>query len=389
MRIALVTQSFPPMISGAAVVVERLAAALAARGHALLVLAARADGGLPTRQPEGVAVVRLPSWPNPFRVGQRFVPWPGPAVIGALAAFGPDIIHAHEPSALGQTAMRWGRAHGVRTVYTLHQLPWFLTASAPPGLKWIGRLAERPAWAALRRVLALADAVIAPSRAAAEQVQTHGLPRPHVIGNGTPLDRFQPGPTDGAHPATGRARFGLDPVLPLVLHVGRLDRDKDVDRVIAAAAQTLRHQPAQLVIAGDGTERTRLERLAARRLDGLPRVRFLGYVRDDLPDLYRLARVFITASQIEIQSTVVLEAMSSGVPVIAPDVPAMRDLIEPDHSGWLAPTANPNELAAALRAALSDPLDCQRRGRAARLRAEAHSLTASVDAHLRLYQSLS
>lgn len=386
MRITLITQSYPPMISGVAVVVARLATALAARGHALLVIAAHADDGLPMRQPEGVSVVRLPSWPNPFRVGQRFVPWPGAAVIAALAAFGPDIVHVHEPSALGQTALRWGRAYGVRTVYTLHQLPWFLTASAPPGLKWIGRLAEGPAWAALKRVLALADAVIAPSRAAAEQVQAHGLLRPHVIGNGTPLDRFQPDPTGAAHLAIDRTRFSLDPALPLVLYVGRLDRDKDVDRVIVAAAQTFRHAPAQLVIAGDGTERARLEQLATRLLYGLPSARFLGYVRDDLPDVYRLARVFITASQIEIQSTVVLEAMASGVPVIAPDVPAMRDLVGPNHAGWLTPSAHPNDLETALRAALADPLDCERRGRAARLRAEAHSLAASVEAHLRLYQ---
>jgi glycosyltransferase involved in cell wall biosynthesis len=75
------------------------------------------------------------------------------------------------------------------------------------------------------------------------------------------------------------------------------------------------------------------------------------------------------------------------VPVIAPDLPAMRDLVEPGVTGWLAPTSGPDDLAFALTAALNGPTESLRRGRAARRRAEAHSLAASVEAHLRLYRA--
>jgi glycosyltransferase involved in cell wall biosynthesis len=387
MRIAQVTQSYPPMISGAAVVVARLAAGLAARDHQVLVLTAQVDRPEASAPVSGLHVQRLPAWPNPFRVGQRFVPWPGQALTRALAEFRPDAVHVHEPGLLGQASLRWGRARGVRTLYTLHQLPWFLSASLPPALKWLGRWLEQPAWAALGRVLASADAVIAPSNPAAEQVAARGLARPQVISNGTPLERFRPRAHTPQGRAAGCAAFGLDPTLPIVLHVGRLDRDKDVEHVILAAARVLRVQTGQLVIAGDGTERTRLARLAASVCGASTPVHFLGYVRDDLPELYGLAMVFVTASRIEIQSTVVLEAMASGVPVIAPDLPAMRDLVEPGVTGWLAPTSGPDDLAFALTAALNGPTESLRRGRAARRRAEAHSLAASVEAHLRLYRA--
>ena len=136
MKIVLISQSYPPMISGAAIMVQHLAQGLAADGHEVLVLAASDSGESYTKEAGRLRVLRLASIYNPVRAKQRFLFAPLPAMRRAIAAFQPDVIHTHEPLSLGLCGLKIAREMQQPTILTLHQLPWFPAMYLPawPGL---------------------------------------------------------------------------------------------------------------------------------------------------------------------------------------------------------------------------------------------------------------
>jgi glycosyltransferase involved in cell wall biosynthesis len=405
MRIALVCQSYPPMISGAAIVVRRLAEGLAARGHHVLVLTASERGGWPSGPayttvsqsslPAGskLRVARLSSWPNPFRVGQRAVLFPGTAVQAELRAFQPDLIHSHDPTSLGLAAILAARALHRPLVLTLHQLPWFVAASLPRGLSALARPFESLLWDYYRWLARQAQRLITPSRTIAELVAARGAGQPVAISNGVEIERYTPAPAAPDEGEQLRRQYGLHPTLPVILHVGRLDADKRADLALQAAALALKAVPAQIVIVGDGTQRAALERQAAD-WGVAPVTRFTGYVAgltaksDDLPGLYRLASVFVTASEVEIQSSVALEAAASGVPVVAVRAGSMAEYVIDGRTGYLAPPRNVRALAERLVDLLQRPEHARRLGAAGRALAEQHAPALTLDAHEQLYREL-
>ena len=133
-------------------------------------------------------------------------------------------------------------------------------------------------------------------------------------------------------------KYHLDPNLPIILHVGRLDADKRVPVVIRAAAKVMEQVPAQLLVVGDGECRESLMDLS-RQLGIDNRSSFPGFVdlNTDLPDLYRLSTVFTTASEIETQGLVLLEAMASGLPIVAVDATCIHEVVKNQINGYLIP----------------------------------------------------
>jgi len=103
MRIAYITQSYPPMVSGASFAVGHLAKGMAARGHRVLVITASERDKSYITLENNLTVLRLHSIHNPLRVGQRFLLYPRRAILRSLIKFRPDIIHTHEPLQMG-----WG-----------------------------------------------------------------------------------------------------------------------------------------------------------------------------------------------------------------------------------------------------------------------------------------
>ena len=95
MRIAYLTQSYPPMISGAAISAQQIAEALSNRGHKVMVIAASDKEFAYHTYKENITIMRLRSFNNPLRVGQRFIPNPRHRVMKALKQFKPDVIHTH------------------------------------------------------------------------------------------------------------------------------------------------------------------------------------------------------------------------------------------------------------------------------------------------------
>jgi len=210
---------------------------------------------------------------------------------------------------------------------------------------------------------------------AAYITRTYAAParRIRVIYNGIDVERFHP---DGEGAAIG----------PIVT-IGRLVEQKNHDLFLRAAAAVSREVPeARFVIVGDGPLRAVLER-QADQLDITPRVVFTGE-RGDIDTILRTASLFWLTSKWEGMPNVVLEAMASGVPVIATDVGGIRDLVNDGVGGFVVP---PNHADAFVRqscALLRDAAQRRDVAAAARARAETFSTPHMVDAMTQLYDEV-
>lgn len=388
MRIALLNQSYPPMISGSAVVMKYLADQLTKRGHAVLVITASDQGNPYTSTEEGVTVVRVRSLPNPMRAGQRCVLAPPPRVYDELEKFSPDIIHLHDPLIVGLPAYYYGWQYDVPIVLTIHALPFAASAHLPdiPGLK---NTAQSALWLAGKGVTKGCAEVIAPTRTAADLVDEKFGCQSRVISNGVDHDLFRPEPANPGEAETLYHKYGLDPALPIILHVGRLDGDKQVELVVEAATRVMRDVDAQLLIVGDGTEREKL--IALTKKYGIQNKSHLpGYIttQGDLPAIYRLASVFCMGSEIEAQGIVLLEAAASGVPIVAFRATCFHEIVEDGINGYLVPKRDVNAMAGRIKFLLQNPGLAKKMGLESRRMTAGYSIEAAVSQHEELFQSL-
>ena len=388
MKITYVCQSYPPMISGAALMVQRLAEGIASRGHEVLVVTASDRQRAYTDSTAGLKLARLRSFPNPVRVDQRFLLWPRREIAAELQAFHPDVLHLHDPLSAGLCALFVAHALDIPVVLTVHALPCLVSAYAPalPGLR---QGIEAGLWAYGNWLHRQCEAIITPSRVIADIVSAHADCRPQVIGNGVDLKRFTPRLASLGEGEALRQKYGLDPYLPIILYAGRIDVDKRVDLVVRAAAQAMHTVDAQLLVVGDGRRRAAVmrlsEELGIRHLSHFP-----GFVpaTGDLPGLYRLASVFITASEIETQSLVVLEAAATGLPVVAVRTAAAPEVMEEGINGYLVAPRDIDAMADRLVRLLRNPDQARAMGQAGRAKMQRHSLDRSIEAHEELYRSL-
>ncbi|HLO16478.1 MAG TPA: glycosyltransferase [Anaerolineales bacterium] len=387
MRIAYFTQSYPPMVSGAAILVERLAKSMAARGHQVLVIAASDKNHPYVSYEENLTILRLKSIHNPLRVGQRFLFYPRFKILQALNEFCPDIIHTHEPLLMSQLGLEYaGHAH-IPILLTVHQVPWF-AASYLPNITGIRSHVESILWAYARRISRQFTSVITPSQTISDLVKTMTNIQPMTISNGIPIETFQSQlPSDDQ--TAIRKKLNLPRHVPVILHVGRLDIDKNVERIIQAAAQVMQQTEAHLLIIGDGSQKHTLVKMC-ETLKIADRVHFPGYIalQQGLPEIYRLASLFITASEIEVQSLVLLEALASGLPIVAVRATFIPEIVHQGANGFLAESGDIHGLANAISTLLKNPKQCREMGKVSRILAEAHDIHLSMDLHEQFYSGL-
>jgi glycosyltransferase involved in cell wall biosynthesis len=313
MRIALFTEVFPPKIDG---ITTRLGATLSELrrlGDEVTAFAPRNAGEF-----EGVRVVRVPSLPFPPYPGLEGA-LPDPRVTLELARLRPDVVHAVGPVCLGAWGALAARTLGLPLVASFH------TDLA----KYLGgyRLAhlERALWAWLGGVHGLAHVNLCPSSVTRRELIEHGIPYVGLWRGGVDAQRFHP---DKRSFAMRHRLSGGRPDLPLLLSVGRLAPEKGIESL----AWVMDELPeARLAIVGDGPDRARLERVFAK----LP-VHFPGFLAgEELAAAFASADVFVMPSSTETLGFVALEAMASGVPVVAADAGGLRDVVQHGENGLL------------------------------------------------------
>ena len=346
MRVMVVTDQYKPMVGGVAAVTRGLACGLAERGHTVAVVAPspclrgsrRADGH--------VSITLRGSVRWPWYEGMRLGCLPAAAAAALIASFAPDVAHIHSPVTLGVMIRIAAHRQRVPVVYTNHFLPANVRGSAPgpPGV--LDALFYRYVVGFSNRC----SHVTAPTATALGLLRDHGLRVPSgVVSNGVDLRRYSPGPAD----VRLRQRYGLGVGRPLVLSVGRLSQEKRLGVLLDAAART--DPGVQFAIVGAGPDEPRL-RAYASDLGVTARVRFLGFVPEaDLPGLYRLADVFAIASEAELQSLATMEAMATGLPVVAVNAGALGELVRDGENGFLAGPGDAAAMAARLDELCGDP----------------------------------
>lgn len=385
MRIAYLAQSYPPMVSGAAIVAEKLAKEMAKRGHQVLVIAASDKAQPYITLQENLSVLRLGSIHNPMRVGQRFLLFPRFHVLKALEEFQPDIIHSHEPLQMGWLGLAYARRSWIPITLTVHQLPWFVASYFP---NFVKPVIEKSLWTYARWLLKRFTSIITPTKTISTFIhQMTGLDS-NVISYGLDLQTFHP-PLSSDDELAARQKWNLPPRVPLILHVGRLDTDKHVDRVILAAAQTIGQTDAHLLIVGDGRQKNHLMQLC-RDLGIGERVHFTGYVsiQQGLPVLYRMASMFVTASEIETQGIVLLEAAASGLPLVATHTTCIPEIVYDGINGYLTKSGDAYAINQSMIRILKDPHTAVSMGRVSRTLAEGHPNKETFDEHERIYHKM-
>lgn len=343
MRIALFTNNYLPFCGGVTISVETLRRGLESSGHEAWVFGPRLAGA----EDVSVKIVRYPSIPvATYPEFALAVPY-SRRIERLVTALDFDVIHAHHPFLLGSAARRLARRTRRPLVFTYHTRYEKYAHYVPLPLSLVQAAALRIS----AGFAAQADAVLAPSAVIRDELHARGVRAPiAVVPTGVDLNRFRPGDRDAA-----RRSLGVGDTEPLVLYVGRLDREKSVDRVLSAFERVASTIPAaRLVMVGHGTEAARLRRIAA----GLPvaeRIRFLGRrPHDVLAECYQAADVFLFASETETQGLVLAEAAACGVPAVAVNAPGCDEVVRDGDTGILT-KSDPAALAEAVIGLLLDP----------------------------------
>jgi glycosyltransferase involved in cell wall biosynthesis len=182
------------------------------------------------------------------------------------------------------------------------------------------------------RVFEQLDFVTTPTKTATTLLVKAGLKKKVVpVSCGIDLERFKPS-NDGAYL---RRKFAIPTDKPVLLYVGRLDKEKRIDMILRALPDILRVNSVHLVVAGIGKEKQNLEELT-EKLGIQNEVTFAGFVPDeDLQNIYTVADLFVTAGIAELQSIATMEAMASGLPVVAVNAMALPELVHDGENGYL------------------------------------------------------
>ena len=357
MRIGFFTDTYTPQINGVVTSIRLFKTALEARGHEVFVFAPTPD-----TPDDADDTVRFRSMPFVFQPEMRMAAPVSLEALRLLDSVELDVVHAHDPFAIGLFGLRVARRHKIPYVHTYHTLyPEYVH------YVWETRLTKRLAERLSREYCDACDSIVAPSSKIENYLREWGVKGAiEVLATGVDVDKYSQ--VDEDRIAAIRHKLRLKPDDRVALFVGRLGREKNVEALIRAFWHC-RCDQAKLVICGDGPVRKDLEQLVDElALRG--RVVFAGYLEGmDTVAAYHLAHIFAFASTSETQGLVIGEAMAAGLPVVAANDRAVEDFVVDGECGLIVP-GRPEDLAHAFDALLGDEprrtgLLQGRRGRAA------------------------
>jgi phosphatidylinositol alpha 1,6-mannosyltransferase len=345
-RIAYVTESFPPDVNGVAHTAMRVAEHLVSRGHEPLIIAPEPASGVPCPDRSfGFPVVRVRSMAIPCYQELR-VGLPGPRVRQAMAEHGTELVHLAGPFVLGAFAASAAKKMRLPMVAV-----YATDMPAYARLYHAGRLGQAFAWGRLRKIHNAVDRTLAPSSATASELHAHGVERVWLWARGVDSARFDP----ARRSAQLRAELAPHGEL-LVGYVGRLAAEKRVELL----AEVARLPGVRLVIVGSGPAE-----VTARR--ALPAARFLGQRGgDDLAAIYASLDVFVHSGPHDTFGNTLQEAAASGLPVVAPAAGGPIDLVRDGQTGFLVEPGSAPAITSAVARLAADPALRAAQGRAGR-----------------------
>jgi glycosyltransferase involved in cell wall biosynthesis len=349
MRIGIVSETWPPEINGVALTVHGLAAGLAARGHSIDVVRPRQarrsvpEPGFDTLLTRGVALPRYP--------GLRFGLPAGSALRERWTQERPDAIYVATEGPLGWSVLRAAGTLGIPVATGFHTR--FDSYAGHYGLRWLTPLVRGH----LRRFHGRAAATLVPTDALARELAELGVGNARLLRRAVDTQLFHP---DRRDPAL-RAQWGADAGTPVMLYVGRIAPEKNLELAVQAFRAAQRNLPAmKYVWVGDGPARAALQ--AAH-----PDFVFAGMQRGEaLARHIASADLFPFPSLSETFGNVILEALACGVPVVAYREGAAREHLRSNYNGYCIASGKAAAFVEATVRLAGNPGLIRHMGRAAR-----------------------
>lgn len=384
LRALYCTDTYPPQVNGVSVVTALSVEGLRRRGWEVTVISPRYPDGLADvfkgaehggtlREDAVIASVPMPGYPD-IRLA---APW-RKTVRQVMDRVRPDIVHSATEFMIGWMGQREALKRGIVSVSSYHtDFSRYTEAYGVPRLRgmvqrYLARFHQRSA------------RVFTPGSVAVAELEALGVHRAALWGRGVDLTLFDPAHRDRSTITIP----GVTDDTVLFLHVGRLAAEKGVERILEAFRLARGLLPANvsthLIIAGDGPARPTLRAMAS------PDVTFLGNLdrRTVLPTLYASADAFLFASHTETLGLVILEAMASGLPVIAAPAGGVADHLRDDENGLAYPPGDVAAIAEAIARVATTPELARRLGAGGRQTAERLSWAEELDRLDQQYREL-
>lgn len=367
MRIGIVSETYPPEINGVALTVHGLVAGLAARGHSIDLIRPRQsqpygdEAGIDTLELRGGALPRYP--------GLRFGLPAGRTLRQHWSQQRPDAVYVATEGPLGWSAMRAAGRLGIPLSSGFHTR--FDNYASHYGLGLLTPLVR----SYLRRFHQRAAATLVPTDALARELHAMGITNARLLRRAVDTQLFHPNRRDEAL----RASWGVDAATPVVLYVGRIAPEKNLELAVQAFRAIRQKVPqARYVWVGDGPARDALQ--AAH-----PDFIFAGVQRGEaLARHYASADLFPFPSLSETFGNVIIEALAAGLPVVAYAEGAAREHLADGVNGYCVAPGNAQAFIEAAAKLANNPALIRHMGRAAHTRMAG----LSPDAVIRDFETL-
>jgi glycosyltransferase involved in cell wall biosynthesis len=330
MKILFVSDSYYPHINGVYYFVCRIGPLLQEKGHEVAVIAPSESIFSSQKKIDGLDVYGLPSLPV---LNYPSIRLPIPLLLKSrinriIQSFKPDIIHIQDHFFISKVVVQINRELKIPIIGTNHFMPENLIVFFR-GINLKQRF-ENFLWKGFSRVFNQVNLVTTPTETGAQLIRPKLKVDVIAISSGISLERFNP----WGDIREIKEKYAI-PDKPVLLYVGRLDPEKHVEEILQAVALAVKKIDFRFVIVGKGTRKTALEKLT-HHLGISDKVIFTGFVPEaELPYFYKLSRCFIIASIAELLSLVTLQAMASGLPIIAVNASALSELVKDRVNGYL------------------------------------------------------
>ncbi len=331
MRVLMISDVYFPRVNGVATSIQTFRRGLHAAGHETVLIAPEYPGA----QTDGESgILRVPSRYLPRDPEDRAMK------VGAIRALRPqierlepDLVHIQTPFIAHYQGTALARALRIPVIESYHTyFEEYLHHYVPLLPRAVMRFVARRFTVSQCNVL---DALVVPSRAMEQALLEYGVRCPmHIIPTGMEMERFAGG--DGAR---FRTQLGIAPGQPVLVHVGRIAHEKNIEFLFRMFALVVRSKPgAVFVVAGEGPALPSCKAYV-RSLGLTDPVRFVGYLarERELLDCYRAGDLFVFSSRTETQGLVLLEAMALGTPVVSTAHMGTADIVNPQRGAQVAP----------------------------------------------------
>ncbi len=346
MHILMISDVYFPRINGVSTSIRTFRNELINLGHQITLIAPQ----YLNNDCQEDWIIRIPAWTVPLDPEDRIMRYKFISTLTSVLSDRKfDLLHIQTPFMAHYAGIALSKALKLPRVVTYHThfeeyfhhyLPWVPRSILQHGSRLINRLQCNDV-----------DAVIVPSLAMLEILQNYGIKRPvEVIATGIDQQLFTPG-----NGKSFRQKHNIDPARPVLVHIGRVAHEKNIDFLLHML-DVLRHSipDVLLIIAGEGPAENHLRQLVTR-LNLIHHVLFVGYLErsTELLDCYRAGNVFVFGSRTETQGLVLLEAMAQAIPVVSIAELGTRDILRA-NKGALISREDKHEFAGKVRSLLQD-----------------------------------